>query len=98
MLDDLLPKVNDLVASYVRTGVMLVAGWILAYAGRHGLHIDVSQATLDVVATGAYYLATRALEHYVDPRFGWLLGLAKKPQYATDATDVQPAVEGDAAP
>lgn len=87
----LVAKVDDYVASLVRTGVMLAIGWLLAYAGRHGLHMDVSQASLDSVATAAYYIAVRAMEHYVNPRFGWLLGLARKPQY--EATPAPPVTE-----
>jgi len=94
-LKGLVQKANDYVASLVRTGVMLAVGYLLAWAGRHGLDLHVAQAQLDVVATSVYYIVVRAMEHYVDPKFGWLLGLARKPAYdaatAADAPTDPPA-------
>lgn len=78
-------RVNDYVASVIRTLVLLAAAWLLGFAARHGLEIHASQALLETIGGVTYYITVRAMEHYVDPRFGWLFGLAKKPAYHSPA-------------
>jgi hypothetical protein len=38
-------------------------------------------AFLTALSTGVYYLVVRVFEHYVSPRFGWLLGFPAAPTY-----------------
>lgn len=72
---------TDLAKSYVRTIVPAVVGAIIAWALHHGHDIHGYEAQLTVVITGLYYGLARLLEHYVSPRFGWLLGAATAPLY-----------------
>ena len=74
---------NDFVASVIRTVTALVVGSAITFAAKVGVQIDSASATLIVgqLVTAAWYSAVRWLESRVDPRFGWLLGLAKAPTY-----------------
>ncbi|MGW3651084.1 hypothetical protein JIX56_19710 [Streptomyces sp. CA-210063] len=69
--------------SLLRTGVPAVAGWLVAVALSHGLHLDATAVTgvLTPIATFAYYGVFRFAEEHLSPRFGWLLGYAKPPSY-----------------
>lgn len=76
---------NDTVVSWIRTAVPVVVGVVLSWAVRHGLPvggIDDAQAATYVtpICVAGYYTVARALESRW-PQFGWLLGLAKAPQY-----------------
>ncbi|MFM9596233.1 hypothetical protein ACKI1J_40720 [Streptomyces scabiei] len=68
--------------SLMRTGVPAVAGWLVAVALRHGLHLDETAVTgvLTPVAIFAYYAVFRFAEEHLSPRFGWLLGYARPPK------------------
>jgi Zn-dependent protease with chaperone function len=73
----------NLYVSLIRTGIPALVGWLVALASRHGLGLD-GQALNEVlvpVAAFCYYAAFRLAEEYVSPRFGWLLGYARPPQY-----------------
>lgn len=94
--------VRDLGASYIRTGVAIGVGTLVAYLARRA-HIIIDPATSDgltqsftAAVIGAYYLVVRALEIKV-PAFGWLLGLAKLPNYAAP-TNTVPDVPSDTVP
>ncbi len=87
------PTVRDLGASYVRTGVTIAVGTLIAWLARRA-HIVIDPATSDGVTAafttttiGAYYLIVRALETKI-PAFGWLLGLAKLPTYPSPTGEV----------
>lgn len=78
---------NRLVAgvgtSVIRTLVPVVVGSILAGLASIGLDLPEGLVT-EVVATviiTLYYAAVRLLETHVSPAWGWLLGVAKVPQY-----------------
>ncbi|MDT7847881.1 hypothetical protein [Streptomyces justiciae] len=49
----------------------------------HGLDLDATAVTgvLTPVATFSYYSVFRFAEEHLSPRFGWLLGYARPPQY-----------------
>ncbi|WP_406200025.1 hypothetical protein OH807_18415 [Kitasatospora sp. NBC_01560] len=69
--------------SLVRTGVPALVGWLVALAGRYGLDLDPG-AVADVLAPVAgflYYALFRFAEERISPKFGWLLGYARPPQY-----------------
>lgn len=75
--------------SILRTVVPLIVGFVVSLLVRLGLDDAVDTAALTelvmLVVTAGYYAAVRALERYVDPRIGWLLGYAAQPKYATPA-------------
>ncbi|MFI7136592.1 hypothetical protein ACIBQ5_02130 [Streptomyces massasporeus] len=73
----------NLYTSLVRTGVPAAVGWLVAVALRYGLDLDATAVTgvLTPVTTFAYYGVFRLAEEHVSPRFGWLLGYARPPQY-----------------
>jgi len=72
-----------MLASIVRTVVPLIVGWLLAQSVVAQAGVTEEQATTAVTAVvqALYYVVARLLEHYVSPRFGWLLGLARRPTY-----------------
>lgn len=72
---------TDLAKSYVRTIVPAVVGAIIAWALHHGHDIHGYEPQVTAVVTAVYYALARLLEHYVSPRFGWLLGVAQTPLY-----------------
>ncbi|WP_328434853.1 hypothetical protein [Streptomyces sp. NBC_00425] len=73
----------NLYTSLVRTGVPAAVGWLIAVGLRYGLRLDETAVTgvLTPVATFAYYGVFRLAEEHLSPRFGWLLGYARPPQY-----------------
>lgn len=77
---------NDLILSYIRTGVPVAIGAGLSWlAVRYGIVVPESlSAEATIFLTGAciagYYGIVRALEKRW-PAFGKLLGTAKKPVY-----------------
>lgn len=96
------PVVRDLGASYVRTGVTLAVGTLIAWLARRA-NIVIDEATsagvtaaFTTTTIGLYYLVVRALETKI-PAFGWLLGLAKLPSYPAPTNEV-PVVPSDSVP
>lgn len=77
----------NLYVSLIRTGVPALVGWLVSLAAARGLHLsgDALTSVLTPLASFAYYTLFRVAEHYVSPRFGWLLGYARPPQYALAA-------------
>ncbi|GAA1161836.1 hypothetical protein F4556_005066 [Kitasatospora gansuensis] len=73
----------NLYASLVRTGVPALVGWLVVTAARYGLDLDPTAlaGVLLPVVSFAYYALFRLAEHFVSPRWGWLLGYAKPPAY-----------------
>lgn len=72
--------------SLVRTITPLIVGAVVGFFTTRGIEVDpelsVSIATgVTVLASGAYYFVVRLLEHYVAPKFGWLIGLDREPRY-----------------
>lgn len=77
-------------ASVVRTVVPWLVGTVAGWVSALGLTADKElEPTLTAALTlglslgfaAVYYVGARLLELYVTPRFGWLLGLAKRPVY-----------------
>ncbi|MGW1157789.1 hypothetical protein ACWD48_06085 [Streptomyces sp. NPDC002519] len=73
----------NLYVSLIRTGVPALVGWLVAVAAAHGLHLDAQalSGVLTPLAAFCYYAVFRLAEQHVSPRFGWLLGYARPPQY-----------------
>lgn len=74
-------------SSIVRTATPLIVGAVAAWLVSVNFPVDAELQEALTLATGGvftvlYYGATRVLETYVTPKFGWLLGLAKQPVYA----------------
>lgn len=72
--------------SLVRTLVPIIVGAVLGWFVTVNVPLDPEfELALTLAITGAfqgvYYAAVRVFEIYVSPKFGWLLGLAKKPVY-----------------
>jgi hypothetical protein len=73
----------DYAKANVRTIVPYLVGLVITLGARHGIKLDAQETAALSVAVGAvYYIVVRALERYVTPKFGWLLGLAQQPVYA----------------
>lgn len=72
--------------SIVRTVTPIIVGMVLGWIATLGITLDEQfEPALTLVIGGAfaaiYHIAVRLLETYVTPKFGWLLGLAKQPDY-----------------
>lgn len=72
--------------SIVRTLVPIIVGAVIGWATIRGIALDPEFELALVLAVtglfqGVYYIAVRLFELYVSPKFGWLLGLAKAPEY-----------------
>lgn len=72
--------------SIVRTVVPIIVGAVIGWAVSQGIELDPKfelslTAAITAAFQGAYYIAVRLLEKYVSPKFGWLIGLAKQPEY-----------------
>jgi len=80
---------KDFIISQVRTWIPIAVGYLLSYLATKGIVIDqqIQAALITLIgglATGLYYFIARLLEVHVSPKFGWLLGYAKKPEYVVD--------------
>lgn len=69
--------------SIVRTLVPMIVGALLGLSVVKQAGITEEQATIVVTALVqfAYYWLARLAEEHLSPRFGWLLGVAKRPEY-----------------
>lgn len=79
--------------SLVRTIVPIIVGAVLGWFVSNNITLDPEvELSLTIAITGAfqgiYYAAVRLFETYVSPKFGWLLGLAKTPEYTPKTDDV----------
>lgn len=72
--------------SVVRTVVPIIVGFALSLWASAGIEPDPEFATslgnaLTLGFSALWYVGVRLLETYAHPKFGWLLGLAKQPEY-----------------
>lgn len=72
--------------SVVRTLVPIIVGFALSLWAGAGIEPDPEFApalgnALTLGFSALWYIGGRLLEVYVNPKFGWLLGLAKQPEY-----------------
>jgi hypothetical protein len=94
--------VRDLGASILRSVVASVVGGFVAWLAKNaGIVIDANTSAglvqaFTVAVIAAYYIVVRVLETK-SPIFGWLLGLAKLPNYAAP-TNTVPDVPSDTVP
>lgn len=80
--------VYDTLASLWRTFVPLAVGTLVAWLAHAGIGVDSAAATawLTTAFSASYYTLFRLLEAHVSAQFGWLLGLARPPQYPAAQT------------
>lgn len=73
----------QVLSSIVRTVVPVIVGWLLSLpvVNALGITADVLVPLVQAIVTAGYYVAVRVVEVYVTPRAGWLLGLARTPEY-----------------
>ena len=80
-------QIKTLGISVIRTIVPMVVGQVmtwLAVIGVLDVNGEVSAAlisTFTILFTAFYYAAVRYLEVNFSAKFGWLLGVAKAPEY-----------------
>ena len=78
---------SDFVTSLIRTYVPIIVGTVVGWLAAKGITVD-SNAVAGLTAflsgffSAVYYLVVRVLERRY-PQLGWLLGAAKKPEYAS---------------
>lgn len=75
-----------------RTAAPLIAGSIISLFLLTGIELspELQQQVTFLVFSGlslAYYVVVALFERYVSPKFGWLLGIAKKPEYTQTVID-----------
>lgn len=73
---------DSLVRTYVPWLVGIIIGWLISL----GIPLDPeveTQVTLALMsgASVLWYALVRLFETYVSPKFGWLIGLGKTPEY-----------------
>ncbi len=84
---------NDYVISNIRTFVPILVGAIVAWLATKNIPLDPKSVD-GLIALGTsgftllYYLIIHALEQKW-PKFGWLLGYAKTPQYDGKAVETK---------
>src|SRR5215213_8099715 len=80
---------TDFFASQIRTLVPIFVGAVLSWLARRGFNLDEAEITvwLTPLVIGGYYFVVRTLEKRF-PAFGWLLGLAKQPEYVPASSGV----------
>ncbi|MFI0897054.1 hypothetical protein [Streptomyces sp. NPDC020983] len=90
----------DTLASLWRTVVPMIVGALVAALAHAGIGVDSAAATvwLGSAFGAAYYAFFRVLEAHVSSRWGWLLGLARPPQYPAKATPAPAVVPPSAMP
>jgi hypothetical protein len=73
----------EYLASVWRTFIPVLVGVVSAYLAKIGLDLDEQAVELWLAGafTTIYYGLFRYLEGRLGPQWGWLLGLARAPQY-----------------
>jgi hypothetical protein len=78
---------KDIWDSLVRTVTPIIVGAVLGWFASQGIAVDPAFepsliAGITAASSAIYYAVARVLEVHVSPKFGWLLGLAKTPDYS----------------
>lgn len=68
-----------MLTSLTRTLVPLVVAYVVTQFP--AVDVEAFTELVTVLIAGGYYVIARALEHYVAPGFGWLLGSPTEPNY-----------------
>lgn len=91
-------SIKNFIIGIIRTATPIVAGTVLTFLTNAGLELpEEIKQELSFIIFGvmslAYYAAARALEEFVAPKFGWLLGVAKAPVYQQTLSDNSVAIK-----
>ena len=80
---------RDSAAAFVRTVTPVIVGYFigLPVVKALGLTEDNVTGLVTALLTVAYWIAVHVFETYISPKFGWLLGFARRPVYP-DPVDV----------
>lgn len=81
-------NLRDSAAAFVRTVTPVVVAYFLGFPAVKALGLTEEHVTALVTSVLAvlYWVAVHLFETYVSPRFGWLLGFARRPQYFNERT------------
>lgn len=76
-------NVKDSLAAFVRTATPVIVAYFLGFPAVKALGLTEEHVTALVTAvlTVLYWVAVHLFETYVSPKFGWLLGFARRPVY-----------------
>lgn len=74
-------KVNDYLTSLARTVVPIIVGLVVTVALKAGLDLHGYAPEITAAVSAGYYAAVHYVERFVDPRAGFLLGVAKVAHY-----------------
>jgi hypothetical protein len=83
---------KNLFIGIARTAAPILAGIVLTFFTSIGLDIpeenkqDVIMILFGLMTLG-YYVVVALAERYISPKAGWLLGVAKKPEYIQTVSD-----------
>ncbi len=71
-----------------RSAVPILVGWLLSLLATAQIEIpsEAVEGFAQALVTVVYYVAVAVGEKYLSPRFGWLLGSARRPSYANEKT------------
>lgn len=78
---------NSQIVSLIRTVVPVAVGQLLTWLATKGVLDETGEISaalismFTIVFTSVYYALARLLEVFVSKKFGWLLGVAKAPNY-----------------
>lgn len=73
------PGVRQYGASLERLIVPSIVGAITGWLVNHSITVD--PALVAILVSGLYFAIIRALEHWISPKFSWLLGSPHTPVY-----------------
>lgn len=76
---------TDLAKAHVRTIVPILVGLVITLALKSGVDLHGYAPEITSAVTAVYYSGARLAEHYLSPKFGWLLGVAAAPRYTASA-------------
>lgn len=82
---------NDTIVSFIRTGVPVLVGTVVAFLANRGFEIEINQNAVVAAVILVYYALARFLEKKW-PFLGFLLGVPKEPAY--EGTPGPPSVVG----
>lgn len=76
-------KAPAMLTSLLRTLVPIAVGYLLSLPviSSSTVNEDALTGLVTAIVSALYYAAARALERYVSPKFGWLLGAPVQPTY-----------------
>lgn len=78
---------KELIISLIRTFVPVLVGQIMTWLAAIGILDTTGEISAQLIAsftllfTTLYYALVRVLETKLSPKWGWLLGAAKAPEY-----------------